>query len=102
MDTIIKAKICLDRGGTVQDPGQGEEGKVFICSKQKIVKDVFPVVKKLSERGYDYKYLLADKCFGWKCPKKGEEGNKGGRINIGRGNKLVLSCDVAEGICQNR
>jgi hypothetical protein len=108
-DTMTKAKLCFDKDGVVQDPSQGREGKVFICSKQSIVKDVFPILKKLSRREFNYKYLSSQKClptgkagFGRKCAKEGEDGNKGGRINIGRGNRLVLSCDVAEGVCRGR
>lgn len=101
-DTMTKAKLCFDKDGVVQDPSQGREGKVFICSKQNIIKDTFPVLKKLSRRGLNYRYLSSQKCFGRKCIKEGEEGNRGGRINIGRGRMLILSCDVAEGVCQGR
>ena len=106
---MIQAKLCFDKKGVVQDPSQGEEGKVFICSNQNITKDVFPVLKELSRRKYNYKYLSSEKClekhwwnFKKECAKKGEDDNKGGRINIGRGHSLVLSCNVAEGFCKGR
>jgi hypothetical protein len=98
--TIIKSKKCFDSDGVVQDPSRGEEGKVFICSNQEIVKDTFPILKKLSRRGLGYKYLSSEKCFDRKCTKRGQDNNKGGRINIGRGNHLVLSCNVAKGVCR--
>lgn len=101
-DVMMKAKLCFDEGGIVQDPSQGREGKVFVCSKQNVVEDSFPVLKQLSRRGFEYRYLSAQKCFDKKCIEKGEDGNKGGRINIGRGRRLILSCNVAEGVCMGR
>lgn len=101
-DTVIKSKKCFDSDGVVQDPSRGEEGKVFICSNQVVVKDTFPILKKISRRDFRYKYLSSDKCFDRRCAKRGQEGNAGGRINISRGNKLVLSCNVAEGVCQTQ
>jgi hypothetical protein len=108
-ETIALAKICFDNKGVVQNPAQGTEGKVFICSKQDVVTETFPVLKKLSRRKLNYKYLSPEKCltsnwvnFSQECVKQGEDGNEGGRINIGRGNKLVLSCNIAEGFCQVR
>jgi len=101
-DTVIKSKKCFDSDGVVQDPSGGAEGKVFICSNQEIVKDTFPILKKLSRRGLEYKYLSSEKCFDRKCIKEGQDNNKGGRINIGRGKHLVLSCDVAKGVCRGK
>ena len=102
INTVLKAKLCFDENGVVQDASQGREGQVFICSRQDVVKDTFPILNSLSKRGIKYKYLSSQKCFARKCDKEGEETNKGGRINIGRGNKLVLSCNVAEGICRTK
>jgi hypothetical protein len=101
-DIIIEAKLCLENKGIVQDPSQGRQGKVFICSNQDIAKDTFPVLQKLSRRGFEYRYLAPEKCFSGKCDGDSENDNGVKRINIGRGNKLVLSCDVAEGVCQSR
>jgi len=101
-NTVIKAKKCFENNGIVQDPSQGQEGKVFICSNQETVGDIFPILKKLSRRGLGYKYLSSEKCFDRKCIQRGQDNNKGGRINIGRGNRLILSCNVANGVCQGR
>ena len=108
-DVMMKAKLCFDEGGIVQDPSQGREGQVFICNNQNIIEDTFPVLKELSGRGFGYRYLSSQKCLptgeaslNKKCIEKGKEGNKGGRINIGRGRKLILSCNVAEGVCVGR
>ena len=118
-DTIVEAKLCLENKGIVQDPSQGRQGKVFICSKQNIVKNTFPVLQKLSRRGFKYRYLSSKKClpadeaglpsrqigFNRGCDNDdGDDKNNDEvkRINIGRGNKLVLSCDVIEGVCSVR
>ncbi len=94
-DTIVEAKICLDKGGIVQDPSHGEQGKVFICSSQKITKGIFPSLEKLSRRGYHYEYLSSDKCFNKECAKK-----ENTRVNIGKGRRLILSCDIVTASCQ--
>ena len=98
-DIVLKSKICFDKGGVVQDASRGEEGKVFICNKQDIITDTFPILKKMSHRNLPYKYLSSQECFAKKCDKYGEGNNKAGRINIGLGHRLVMSCNIAEGIC---
>ena len=108
-DTIVEAKLCLENKGIVQDPSQGRQGKVFICSNQDVVKNTFPVLQKLSRRGFKYNYLSSKKClpsrqtgFNRGCDNDDESDDEIKRINIGRGSKLVLSCDVVEGVCSVR
>ncbi len=101
-DSIIEAKLCFDNKGIVQDPSQGRQGKVFICSKQDIARNTFPALQRLSRRGFEYRYLSPEKCLKGRCDKGDEVDGAVRRINIGRGNKLVLSCDVAEGVCYSQ
>jgi hypothetical protein len=96
--TVVNVKKCFESGGVVQDPSLGEPGKVFICSNQDIINDTFLNLQKLSRRNFKYRYISSKKCFSRNCSDN-ESDNKIKRINIGRGNKLVLSCDIAEGIC---
>jgi hypothetical protein len=94
-DTIIEAKRCLDKGGTVQNVSQSQESeKIFVCSRQDLSSATYPDLSKLSRRGIKYKYLSPEKCLTKKCDKKKT------RINIGRGLRLVLSCDIEKGFCQ--
>lgn len=100
-DTIIEAKKCLAGGGELQDIYEAvKENKkpedIFICNRQDVTRAVFPSLKKLSQRGIDYKYLSSKKCLSKKCDQKKT------RINIGRGFSLVLSCDIEEGFCKMR
>ncbi len=95
-DVLIEAKKCLAGSGTVQDPSMGEKGKVFICNRQDLSEMTYPILKDLSRRHLNYKYLSAEECWQQKCdPKKP-------RINIGRGWRMVMSCDVERGRCEVR
>ncbi len=95
-DVLIEAKKCLAGGGIVQDPSQGEEGRVFICNRQDLSEMTYPILRDLSRRHLNYKYLSSEKCWQQKCDAKKS------RINIGRGWRMVMSCDVEKGRCEVR
>jgi len=93
-DVLIEAKKCLAGGGKIQDPSLGDEGKVFICTKQNITKATYPVLKKISRQHLKYKYTSSQKCLKQKCNPQNP------RINISRGWRLVMSCDIQKGRCE--
>jgi hypothetical protein len=94
-ETVLEAKKCLVGGGVVQDVSLGKEPtEVFVCSRQDLSSATYPDLNQLSRRGVKYNYLSPERCLEKKCDKKKP------RINIGRGSKLVLSCDVEAGFCQ--
>lgn len=97
-DIVIEAKKCLNSEGKIQDIYEATHNganpeEVFICTKQNITKAVYPNLQKLSRRHFNYKYLSPKKCLAKPC-----EDNKT-RLNVGRGRRLVLSCDLEKGKC---
>ncbi len=93
-DILVEAKRCLAGDGIVQDPSLGEEGKVFVCSRQDLSRITYPVLSDLSRKNLKYKYFSSEKCLQQKCNFQEP------RINIGRNNRLLMSCDIRRGRCE--